>query len=88
MSDVEDKRIADHLQSTFDVADKILKSVDDDADEAFLKAIGALAQVMFLIVPDENREEMIEVATGKLRDYMGLLDQMAGIGKLVERRRH
>lgn len=84
----EDKQIADHVKATLGLADEIVRSVDEDPDEAFLKAIGVLAQVMFQLVPDSNREEMIDVATAKLRDYMNLLQQMEGIGELLERHRH
>jgi hypothetical protein len=84
----EDKQIADHIKATLGLADEIVKSVDENADEAFLKAIGVLAQVIFQIVPHSNREEMIDIATAKLRDYMNLLDQMEGIGELLERHRH
>ena len=49
---------------------------------------GTLAQVLFLTVDDRNREEMIDIAADKLRDYMRLLDEMEGIGELLERRQH
>lgn len=44
----DDGAIADHLGSMLNLAETILSSVDDDADAAFLKAVGILAQVMFV----------------------------------------
>jgi hypothetical protein len=79
----DDNAIADHLESTLNLAEKILSSVDDDADAAFLKAVGILAQVMFITVAEDNREEMIEIATGKLRDYLRLLDEVSRRGLSV-----
>jgi hypothetical protein len=83
MTGADDKAIADHLKSTLDLAKEILTSVDDDADDAFLKAVGILAQVMFITVADESREKMIGIATDKLRDYMRLLDVVSIKGASV-----
>jgi hypothetical protein len=43
MSGADDEAIADHLKSTLDLAETILTSVDNDADDAFIKAVGTLA---------------------------------------------
>jgi len=52
----DDKAIAAHLESTHDFADKVLKSADEDPNDAFLKAVGILAQVIFVTVNGEHRE--------------------------------
>jgi hypothetical protein len=41
---------------------------------------------MFITVADDDREEMISVATDSLRNYLKLLDELSGIGALVARR--
>ncbi len=82
----DDKAIAAHLESTHDFADKILKSADEDPNDAFLKAVGILAQVIFVTVNGEHREEILAVAADKLRNYLNLLDEVSGVGKTVARR--
>jgi hypothetical protein len=82
----DDKAIAAHLESTHDFADKILKSADEDPNDAFLKAVGTLAQVIFVTVNREHREEILAVAADKLRNYLNLLDEVGGMGKMVARR--
>jgi hypothetical protein len=47
MTGTVDKAMADHVEATLGLAEKILKSAGDDANDAFLTAIGTLAQVMF-----------------------------------------
>ena len=82
----DDKAIAAHLESTHDFADKILKSADEDPNDTFLKAVGILAQVIFATVHGEHREEILAVADDKLRNYLSLLDEVSGMGKMVARR--
>jgi hypothetical protein len=54
------------------------------AHDAVLKAVGTLAQILFITGRDEDREDMIEEATDKLRNYIRLLDELKGMGALVE----
>jgi hypothetical protein len=82
----DDKAIAAHLESTHDFADKILQSADEDPNDAFLKAVGILAQVIFATVNGEHREEILGVAADKLRNYLNLLDEVNGMGKMDARR--
>jgi hypothetical protein len=84
----DDKAIAVHLYSTLDFADKILKSAYEDPNDALLKAVGTLAQVIFVTVNGEHREEILAVAADKLRSYLNLLDEVSGMGELVARRQH
>jgi hypothetical protein len=79
----DDKAIAAHLESTHDFADKILKSADEDPNDAFLKAVGILAQVIFVTLNGEHREEILAVAADKLRNYLNLLDEVSAMGKMV-----
>jgi len=88
MTGTYDEAIADHVQATLDFADKILDSAGDDANDAFLKAVGTLAQVMFITVDNGSREKMIGVATESLRNYLKLLDELSGMGALVARHQH
>jgi hypothetical protein len=63
----------------------ILKSADEDPNDAFLKAVGILAQVIFVTVNGEHREEILAVAADKLRNYLSLLDEVSGMGKMIAR---
>jgi hypothetical protein len=56
MNGIDDKAIADHLQSTLELADQMIMSAGQDANGAFLKAIGTLAQVIFITVVDEQHK--------------------------------
>jgi hypothetical protein len=82
----DDKGIAAHLELTHDFADKILQSADEDPNDAFLRAVGILAQVIFATVNGEHREEILGVAADKLRNYLNLLDEVNGMGKMDARR--
>jgi hypothetical protein len=83
-----DKAVAAHLDSTLDFADKIMKSAGKDPNDAFLKAVGTLAQIIFVTVSGEHREEILAVAADKLRNYLSLLDEVSGMGEHVARRQH
>ena len=61
--------MADHVEATSGLAEKIVKSAGHDANDAFLTAIGTLAQVMFITVADGDREGMIGAAAEVLRNY-------------------
>jgi Holliday junction resolvasome RuvABC DNA-binding subunit len=80
MNGIDDKAIADHLQSTLELADQMIMSAGQDANGAFLKAIGALAQVIFITVVDEQHKKAIGVATDQLRTYLNLLTEVSGMG--------
>ena len=56
MNGIDDKAIADHLKSTLELADQMIMSAGQDANGAFLKAIGTLAQVIFITVVDEQHK--------------------------------
>jgi len=88
MTGADDKAMADHVEATLGLAEKILKSAGDDANDAFLTAIGTLAQVMFITVAEGDREKMIGEATESLRNYLRLLEELSGTGELVARRQH
>lgn len=57
-SDV-DKAIQENLKFTLKLADKILLSAGKDPNDAFIKAIGTLAQVIYIITPDDQREQTL-----------------------------
>jgi hypothetical protein len=83
MRGADEEAIVNQLEATLDLANTILNSVENDAEDAFIKAVGTLAQVMFITVADESREEMIGIATSKLRDYIRLLDEVSQTGLSV-----
>ena len=85
MTGADDKAMADHVEATLGLAEKILKSAGDDANDAFLTAIGTLAQVMFITVADGDREEMIGAAAEASRNYLKLLEELSGGVSQVEK---
>ena len=87
MDDI-DKAMAAHIEATLKLADDILDSAGADAHDAILKAVGTLAQVIFITVHDSDREYMIDQATDKLRNYVNLLEELRGMGVLIESQTH
>ena len=75
-----DKAIQENLTFTLELANKILLSAGEDSNDAFIKAIGTLAQVIYVITPDDQREQTLNDATLKLKTYLELLDAVAGPG--------
>jgi hypothetical protein len=54
-----------------------LLSAGVDSNDAFIKAIGTRAQVIYIITPDDKREQTLN-AKLKLKTYSELLDAVAG----------
>jgi hypothetical protein len=75
-----DKAIQENLTFTLELADKILLSAGEDSNDAFIKAIGTLAQVIYVITPDGQREQTLNDTMLKLKAYLELLDAVAGPG--------
>ena len=73
-----DKAIQENMTFTLELADKILLSAGEDANDAFIKAIGTLAQVIFILTPDDQREKTLNDAMRSLETYLKLLDAVAG----------
>jgi hypothetical protein len=75
-----DKAIQENMQFTLELAEEILLSAGEDSNDAFIKAIGTLAQVIYVITPDDQREQILNDATLKLKTYLELWDAVAGPG--------
>jgi hypothetical protein len=75
-----DKAIHENMQFTLELAEEILPSAGEDSNDAFIKAIGTLAQVIYVIALDDQREQILNDATLKLKTYLELLDALAGPG--------
>ena len=67
-----------NMEYTLHLADKILLSANKDPRDAFMKAVGTLAQVIHIITPDEQREETLKSMIGILRTYLEALDAVRG----------
>jgi hypothetical protein len=78
MTDDIDKAIPENLKFTSELAEKILLAAGHDAHDAFIKAIGTLAQVIYIITPDEHREQALKDAMRSLKMYLKLLDTVIG----------
>ena len=66
------------MEFTPQLADKILLSAKSDPIDAFIKAVGTLAQVIHIITPDETREDTLKSMTNILRTYLDALDTLRG----------
>ena len=75
MSSDVDAAIADNMKFTLDLAGKILDSAGTDPQDAFTKAVGTLAQVIYITTHDDRREDTVGAATEMLRNYLKLLDE-------------
>ena len=64
-----DKAIQENMQFTLELAEEILLSAGEDSNDGFIKAIGTLAQVIYIITPDDKREQTLNDAKLKLKTY-------------------
>jgi hypothetical protein len=55
-----------------------LRSAGKDPLDAFMKAVGTLAQVIHIITPDDRREETLNTMMRMLRTYLEALDAVRG----------
>ena len=63
---------------TLRLADEILLSAKNGPEEAFIKAVGTLAQVIYIITADEQRDETVTAMMNVLRTYLSALDDLRG----------
>jgi hypothetical protein len=52
-----DKAIQENMQFTLELAEEILLSAGEDSNDAFIKAIGTLAEVIYVIPPTTKESE-------------------------------
>jgi hypothetical protein len=78
MTSDSDRAMRANMDFTLNLADQILLSAGEDPLDAFLKAVGTLAQVIHIITPDEQREETLNSMMGMLRTYLDALDSVRG----------
>jgi hypothetical protein len=78
MRDDSDKAMRENMEFTLDLADKILRSAGKDPLDAFMKAVGTLAQVVHIITPDDQREDTLNMMMRMLRTYLEALDAVRG----------
>jgi hypothetical protein len=67
-----------NMEYTLNLADQILRSAGTDPLDAFMKAIGTLAQVIHVITPDDQREQTLQSMMTMLRTYLKALDEVRG----------
>ncbi len=77
MSNSDDAMRA-NMEYTLSLADQILRSAGTDPLDAFVKAVGTLAQVVHIITPDDQREQTLQSMMTMLRTYLEALDQVRG----------
>jgi hypothetical protein len=73
-----DRAMRENMEYTLQLADKILLSANKEPLDAFMKAVGTLAQVIHIITPDEQREETLKSMMSMLRTYLKALDAVRG----------
>lgn len=78
MSIDSDKAMRENMEFTLDLADKILRSAGTDPLDAFMKAVGTLAQLIHIITPDDQREQTLDRMMKMLRTYLEALDAVRG----------
>jgi hypothetical protein len=80
-SDV-DKAIQENLKFTLELADKILLSAGKDPNDAFIKAIGTLAQVIYIITPDDQREQSLNDTMRSLKRIWSCWTRLPALARL------
>jgi hypothetical protein len=78
MSSNSDMAMRENMEYTLNLADQILRSAGKDPLDAFMKAVGTLAQVIHIITPDDQREQTLQSMMSMLRTYLGALDELRG----------
>jgi len=78
MSSESDRAMQENMEYTLQLADKILLSSNNEPLDAFMKAVGTLAQVIHIITADEQREETLKSMMSMLRTYLKVLDAVRG----------
>lgn len=78
MTGDSDRAMRENMEYTLNLADQILRSAGSEPLEAFMKAVGTLAQVIHIITLDEQREETLKSMLTMLRTYLEALDEVRG----------
>jgi hypothetical protein len=78
MTSDSNKVMRENMEYTLNLADQILRSAGTDPLDAFMKAVGTLAQVIHIITPDDQREETLKSMMSMLRTYLEALDAVRG----------
>jgi hypothetical protein len=78
MSRDSDRAMRENTEYTLNMADHILRSAGKDPLDAFMKAVGTLAQVIHIITPDDQREQTLQSMMSMLRTYLESLDELRG----------
>jgi hypothetical protein len=78
MTNDSDRAMRENMELTLELADKILRSAGKDPLDAFMKAVGTLAQVIHIITPDDQRERTLGSMMKMLRTYLEALDAVRG----------
>ena len=68
----------ENMKFTLELADKILLSASKDPLDAFMKAVGTLAQVIHITTADDQREETLNTMMRMLKNYLEALDAVRG----------
>jgi hypothetical protein len=69
--------LGENMEFTLNLADQILRSTQNPL-EAFIKAVGTLAQVVHIITADDQREQTLKRMMEMLRTYLAALDKVRG----------
>jgi hypothetical protein len=74
MIDEVDRAMKSNMEFAMELADRIFGSAGDDGHDAFLKAVGTLAHVIYLGAEGRHREEIVADVPTSLDMYLRMLD--------------
>jgi|GEM_PF-6150928 len=83
MSDDFDAVPVEDMRFAFELAETIVQSCDGGGRNAFLKGIGTLAQVLYMIRTDVDREMVLKEVVETLRKYLSLLDEVTDLARAL-----
>jgi hypothetical protein len=87
MADDLERRVRENFEFSMELAERIFDSAGDDGNDALMKAVGTLAQVIYFGAMEDSREKIVAEAVKSLGLYIEMLDGMETTGAILERAR-
>jgi hypothetical protein len=85
MNDEVDRAMKANMEFAMELAERIFNSAGDDGNDAFLKAVGTLAHVIYLGAEGQYRDEIVLEAATSLDLYLRMLEEIGAVGAMRER---
>ena len=75
---ISDEEVVRTMQTNMifadEVAKKIFSAAGDDGNDALLKAVGTLAQVIYVVADEGFREQIVDALPRLVETYLHMLD--------------